>query len=504
MTKDRMRMTGFGKAVGAAVVMATLAGCAVGPDYQRPTAPTPAAYKEQGDAGPDAAANGLWRAGAPQDAADRGAWWRLYGDPLLDGLESQVAVSNQTLKGLEAAYRQAAAVTDAARASFFPTLSLDASGERAKSVAGGQTSLGSSKGFVGNTYNTSLGASWEPDLWGRIRRTVESDEAATEASVADLASAQLSAQATLAADYFELRSEDALARLLEATVTAYAQSLQITRNQYAAGLAARADVAQAETQLAQTQAQLVSVGVLRAQLEHAIAVLIGKPPAEFSIAAIESFPGVPPIPAGLPSALLERRPDIAAAERRVAAANAEIGVAIAAYFPSITLAGSSGFSASTLGSLLQASNNVWSVGPQLALTLFDAGARSAQVEEARAAYDQTVANYRQTVLTGLQQVEDQAAALRVLARQAEVQDQAVASAQEAERLVLNQYKAGTVAYTSVVTAQAVSLSNRQSALTIAQNRLTASVSLIEALGGGWERGQLLLRPVAEAGSAETP
>lgn len=501
MMKDGMGMAVFGRAAGVVVAVTTLAGCAVGPDYQRPTAPMSEAFKEQGEA---EASSGLWKAGEPQDEASRGTWWRIYGDAALDGLESQVAVSNQTLKASEAAYRQALAVTDAARASFFPTLSLDASGTRAKSLASSRTTSGSANSVVSNAYSTSLGASWEPDLWGRIRRTVESNEASAEASAADLASAQLSAQATLATDYFELRSEDALARLLEATVAAYSQSLQITRNQYATGVAARADVAQAETQLAQTQAQLVNVGVLRAQLEHAIAVLIGKPPAEFSIVADETFPSVPVLPVGVPATLLERRPDIAASERLVAAANAQIGVAIAAYFPTLTLTGSSGFSASTLGSLLQASNNVWSVGPQLALTVFDAGARSAQVEEARASYDQTVANYRQTVLTGLQQVEDELAALRILARQAEVQDQAVTSAEEAERLVLNQYKAGTVAYTSVVTAQATALSNKQTALTIAQNRLTASVTLIEALGGGWDRGQLAPHPIAAAGSSETP
>jgi NodT family efflux transporter outer membrane factor (OMF) lipoprotein len=480
-------MAVFGRAIGMVVAAATLTGCAVGPDYQRPTAPTSAAFKEQSS---EEGNSELWKTGAPQDEVSRGAWWRIYGDPVLDSLESQVEISNQTLKAAEAAYRQALAVADAARASFFPSLSLDASGQRAKSLSSSKSTSGSANSVVTNAFGTSLGASWEPDLWGRIRRTVESNEASAEASAADLASARLSAQATLATDYFELRSEDALARLLEATVTAYSQSLRITRNQYVGGVAARADVAQAETQLASTQAQLVAVGVQRAQLEHAIAVLLGKPPAEFSIVADDTYPTVPTLPAAVPSALLERRPDIAASERLVAAANAQIGVAIAAYYPNLTLSGSSGFSASTLGSLLQASNNVWAVGPQLATTLFDAGARSAQVEQARASYDQTVANYRQVVLTGLQQVEDELAALRILSRQAEMQNQAVASSAEAERLVLNQYRAGTVAYTSVVTVQATALSNKQTALTIAQNRLTASVALIQALGGGWDRGQL--------------
>ncbi len=312
-------------------------------------------------------------------------------------------MSNQTIKASEAAYRQALAVADAANAGFFPTLSLDGSGQRSKSHATVKGAGGASASAVTSAYSTSLGASWELDLWGRIRRTVEADEASAAASAADLAGARLSAQASLAADYFALRSEDALKHVLEATVAAYERSLAITRNQYAAGMAARADVAQAETQLASTRAQLIAVGVQRAQLDHAIAVLIGRPPADFSVADDAKPPMVPGIPSGVPSVLLQRRPDIAAAERRVASANAEIGVAVAAYFPTLTLSGSDGFSASTLGSLLQASNNVWTVGPQLAMTVFDGGLRSAQVDQARAAYDQSAANYRQTVLTAMSQ-----------------------------------------------------------------------------------------------------
>ncbi|MDR3437612.1 efflux transporter outer membrane subunit [Telmatospirillum sp.] len=475
-----------GKAALMAVGISTLAACAVGPDYQRPDAVMSDHYKEQ-----SAASSELWRPSRPGDEADRGAWWSVYGDPLLNSLLSQVDVSNQNVKAYEAAYRQALAVADAARASFFPTLSLDASGARSQSHASVRGSSGTS--VLSNSYSTSLSASWEPDLWGRIRRTVEGNEASAEASSADLAAARLSAQGTLAADYFSLRYEDALKHLLEATATAYQRSLEITRNQYGAGMASRSDVVQAEAQLASTQSQLVAVGSQRAQLEHAIAVLVGKAPADFSIADTGVLSEVPPIPAGVPSVLLERRPDIAASERRMAAANAQIGVAVAAYFPSLTLSGSNGFSASTLGSLLQASNNVWSVGPSLALTVFDAGSRSAQVEEARASYDQSVANYRQSVLTAMQAVEDNLATLRILAEQAEVQNKAVLAATEAERLVLNQYRAGTVAYTSVVTAQATALSDKQTALGIAQSRLSASVALIQALGGGWER-----RPTADA------
>jgi NodT family efflux transporter outer membrane factor (OMF) lipoprotein len=479
-----------GKAVLIAAGLSLLSACAVGPDYQRPDAPMTARYKEQ-----PVADTGMWQPARPGSAADGGAWWSVFGDPVLDDLLAQVKISNQNVKAYEAAYRQAVAVADAARASFFPTLSLGASDTRAQTVSSSRLTGGSSVSTVATSASASVSASWAPDIWGKIRRTVEEQQASAEASAADLAAAELSAKGSLAADYFTLRYEDALKHLLQQTVEAYDRSLQITRNQYVSGTAARADVAQAEAQLASARAQLVATGVQRAQMEHAIAVLVGKVPAEFSIADNGLLPQPPQIPVGLPSALLERRPDIASDERKVASANAAIGVAVAAYFPSLTLSGSSGFSSSSLGSLLQASNNVWSVGPQLALTIFDAGAREAQVEEARAAYDQAVANYRQQVLSSFQGIEDQLASLKVLAQEAEVQNQAVAASEEAERLIFNQYKAGTVAYTSVVTAQATALSAKQSALSLAASRLSAAVTLIQDLGGGWERP-------TEAASAE--
>lgn len=462
----------------AALGLASLTACAVGPDYQRPDAPVSAKFKEVEG----------WKISEPQDAANRGPWWSVYDDPVLGALEAQIDVSNQSLKASEAAYRQAVAIADIARASFFPTVTAGGSGQRAQT--GSVQTVGGTKQVIGNTFGASMGVSWELDLWGSIRRTVESDVASAQASAADLASARLSLQAALAADYFALRSEDDLKRLLDATVVAYTQSLQITRNQYAVGVAAQADIMQAETQLESTRAQAVAVGVQRAQLEHAIAALVGKPPADFSIAPSEAQTGVPVMPPGVPSALLERRPDIAAAERRMAAANAEIGIAIAAYYPSLVLSGSNGFASTAIDTLFQASKNVWAFGGQLSGTLFDGGARSAQVDEARALYDQSVANYRQTVLTGFQQVEDELAALRILAEQAEVETRAVSAARIAEKLVLNQYRAGTVAYTSVITAQTATLSNEQTALSIRQNRLTASVTLIQALGGGWERSLL--------------
>jgi NodT family efflux transporter outer membrane factor (OMF) lipoprotein len=403
---------------------------------------------------------------------------------VLDDLERQIDVSNQTLKTSEAAYRQSVATLQAARATFFPVLSLGAGASRSRIV----TSEGS--GVTQNDFTLGPSASWVPDLWGRVRRTVESDSATAQASAADLASARLSAQSQLAQDYFELRIADELKRLLDETMAAYQRTLDITRNRYSVGVAAKSDVVTAETQLENTHASEVNVEAQRQPLEHAIAVLIGKTPAEFSIAPVPLSNNVPVIPYGMPSTLLERRPDIAAAERGIAAANAQIGVAISAYFPTLTLSASGGFDSTNLSHLLEVSNRVWSVGPELAETLFDGGARRAQVAGARAAYDGTVATYRQSVLVGIQQVEDELATLRVLEHQAEVQNRAVTLAQQAEQLTLNSYKAGVVDYTTVVQAQAIALSSEQSALTIRQSRLTASVSLIEALGGGWSTADL--------------
>ena len=463
-------------AVAVAALAIALAGCDVGPDYQRPAAAVPAAYKEAG-----------WQKARPADATPRGAWWVVFRDPALDGLEPQVEVSNQTLKSAEAKFREAEAIVAQARAGYFPTADINASATR--SGAGGGGSRGGSGG-VSNAFSITAGASWIPDLWGKVRRTVESNVASAEASAGDVANAKLAAQGQLAGDYMQLRVADALKRLLDSAVEAYGESLRIAQNQYNAGIASAADVAQARTQLQSTTAQSVAVGILRAQLEHAIAVLIGKPPAELTIAPVATVPALPEIPAGLPSTLLERRPDIAAAERRMAAANAQIGVAETAFFPDVSLSANAGTAAATLAKLMSASSAIWSLGSTLAETVFDAGARQALVEEARATYDAAVADYRQSVLNGFQQVEDQLAALRILAEQAAAEDSALASAREAERIVLNQYKAGTVAYTSVVVAQTAALSNAEAALNVQQSRLVAAVALIEALGGGWDAAQL--------------
>lgn len=474
-------------------VLTILSACTVGPDYQRPAAAVPASYKELAG----------WKPAQPRLAASGTAWWSIYDDATLDGLEKQIDISNQTLKASEAAYREASALVREARAGYFPTVTIGASGQRS-----GQSSR-SGNGFAGgprvqNAFDLAPTVSWEPDLWGRIRRTVESNVANAQASAADLAAARLSAQAQLAIDYFELRVTDELKGVLDRTIAAYQKTLRIIRNQYNAGFVAQTDVITAETQLEGTQSQEIALGVQRAQLEHAIAVLIGKPPAEFSLAPKPLAAAVPVLPPGLPSTLLERRPDIAAAERSAAAANAQIGVAESAYFPTITLSASYGFASSELSTLLHAANTVWSFGGTLSETAFDGGLRGAQVAAARATYDQSVANYRQTVLAGFQQVEDELAALRILGAQAKVENAAVKSAEEAVRLTLNQYEAGTVAYTNVVVAQATALTAEEAVLNILQSRLTASVTLVEAIGGGWAAGQLPDAAQAESGTLPRP
>jgi NodT family efflux transporter outer membrane factor (OMF) lipoprotein len=474
------------KTLSLAFLCAALAGCTVGPDYEKPAAPQPAAFKELDG----------WKPAAPREAASGSPWWSIYADPNLDGLERQVEISNESLKASEAAFRTASAVVDEARAGYFPTVSASVSAQRTSQPlnSGGSATRGGSGGgnnrIVQNSFSATPTASWVPDLWGRIRRTVEADVANAQASAADLAAARLSAQATLASDYFQLRIADEQKRVLEETVAAYGRSLKIARDQYEAGFAAQTDVITAQTQLQNAQAQLVDIGVQRAVLEHAIAVLIGKPPAEFAVAPAALSTTVPVSPPGLPSTLLERRPDIAAAERAVAAANAQIGVAQSAYYPDLTLSASLGFTSSMIGNLFALSNSAWSIGASAAETIFDGGLRSAQVAAARATWDQSVATYRQTVLTGFQQVEDELATLRILEQQSEIQNAALQSARLAVQLTLNQYQAGTIAYTSVVIAQTTALGDEQAVLTIEQNRLVASVTLVEAIGGGWDSTQL--------------
>jgi NodT family efflux transporter outer membrane factor (OMF) lipoprotein len=463
----------------AAIVM-LVGGCMVGPDYVRPTAPTSPAFKESEG----------WKPAQPSDDAPRGAWWEVFRDADLNALEREVDISNQTVQAAEAQVRNANAAIQAARAGLFPTVSANAAATRSGRGSSGNAGTAGNSSGVSNNYNLAVDASWEIDLWGRVRRGVEASEATAQATSADLAAAKLSVQATLAQSYLLLRVQDAQIRLLEDTVAAYEKALQLTRNQYAAGTVARGDVAQAEAQLKSTQAQVFDAKITRGQLEHAIAVLIGKPPAEVAIAPRAVDATFPAIPATVPSELLERRPDIAASERRVASANAQIGVAQAAFFPTLSLSATGGFQNSAIGNLLSLPSRYWSLGAALAQTIFDAGLRDAQKAQAIATYDETVANYRSTVLTAFQDVEDNLIALGLLEQEAGVQDDAVKAAQESAAIAFNQYKAGTATYIVVVVLQAAELNNERAALAILGRRLTASVGLIKALGGGWNATSL--------------
>jgi len=465
-------------------VAATLAGCMVGPDYVRPSAPAPAAYKEAAG----------WKVAQPADDAPRGAWWEAFNDADLNALEAQVDISNQTIAAAAARVREATSATDAARAALWPVVGVTGSAQRNSVNSGSGNASGNSGSNRNTSYNIALGASWEPDLWGGIRRNIESNRDLAQASDADLAAARLSVQATLAQTYLLVRVQDAQLDLLRQTVAAYERSLQLTRNQYAAGIIARGDVAQAEAQLKSTQAQVFDAMITRAQLEHAVAVLVGKAPAELTITPRELVAVYPDVPLAVPSALLERRPDIAAAERRAASANAQIGVAQAAFFPALTLSANGGLQSSVIGSLLSLPNRYWSLGAQLAQTLFDAGLRSAEKTQAIAKYDETVANYRSTVLTGFQEVEDNLVALSLLEQEATVQDAAVAAARESAAIALNQYKAGTANYLAVVVLQANALNSERTSLGILGRRLTASVGLVKALGGGWNATSLAVNP----------
>ena len=460
------------------VLFTLLSGCAVGPDYHKPDAPVPAQFKELEG----------WRQAAPHDAAPRGAWWTIFGDPELDALMKRVDVSNQTIVAAEARFRQARAVADQARAGYFPTVSANGSATRVKSP-----SLPNAPSFATgavNNYSASLNASWELDLWGRVRRSVEAGEAGWQGSAADLEAARLSARASLAQNYFALRVADAARAVLQETVAANQRTLELTRNRYNAGVAARVDIVQAEVQVKSAQATLIDIGVSRAQFEHAIALLVGVPPADFAVAPTTAELKMPGIPMILPSELLERRPDVASAERAMAAANAQIGVATAAYYPTITLTGATGFRTTDLGSLFTAPSRFWSLGAAAAETVFDGGLRGAVTAQARAAYDAQVANYRQTVLAGFQDVEDNLAALRILDDEAAVQDEALKGARQAAELTMNQYQAGIVSYINVLAAQTVAFNNERAALDVLGRRLTASVGLVRALGGGWSDAEL--------------
>jgi NodT family efflux transporter outer membrane factor (OMF) lipoprotein len=445
-----------------------LAGCgSLAPKYEVPAVDTPVAFKE---------AEGGWVRAAPADALQRGPWWSLFNDPALNALAAQVEVTNQNVAVAAAAYAQARALTQEQRASLFPLVTLDADASRSGARGAGARS----------SYQVQMGASWEPDVWGRLRLGVQGARAGEQASQADLAAATLAAQGELATNYFGLREADLTRASLTETVKGYERSLEIARNRYNVGVGGRTDVLQAETQLANARADLLATERQRAQFEHALAVLLGKAPAHFSLPADAQWrPRIPEIPLEVPSTLLQRRPDIAAAERRVEQANTAIGVERAGYFPNIRLSGSAGSAAASIGELFNASSLVWALGASLAQTVFDAGATRARVAGARAGLDEAAARYRQTVLTAFQDVEDQLVALRVLEQQQVHRQQAWEAAELVEQQVLNRYRSGLVSYTEVVTAQASAASARRALIQVQTDRQVAAVALVQALGGGW-------------------
>jgi NodT family efflux transporter outer membrane factor (OMF) lipoprotein len=481
--KKNMRNTPRVRLTTLALAAATfLAGCSFTPVYHTPTTPEPPKFKELDG----------WVPAAPADALERGPWWTLFGDPLLNDLASQVEVSNQNVAAAVAAYAQARALVAEQRAALWPMATLQFSGDRSGSGSGGKstvtstgTVINSGGGNVSNNYRLQIGGSWEPDVWGRLRAGVSAADFNAQASAADLAAARLSAQGELATDYVSLRSIDAQRALLATTIEGYQRVLKITQNRFDAGIAPHSDVYQAQTQLQNTQSDDLALARQRAQLEHAIAVLIGKAPADFTLVPAQWAPTVPDVPVGVPSTLLQRRPDIAAAERRVAAANEQIGIARSAYFPSINLSGSYGTSGSAVSDLFKASTAAWSFGLSAAQTIANFGALRAAVESTRAAQDEVAARYRQTVLTAFANVEDQLAATRYLVQQQELQRQSSEAADKVEQQVLNRYKAGQVDYSQVVVAQVTALNARRALVTTQASRQSAAVALIQSLGGGW-------------------
>jgi NodT family efflux transporter outer membrane factor (OMF) lipoprotein len=446
-----------------------LAGCAVGPRYTAPPAvDTPVAFKQ---------GQGEWVAAVPADTLDRGPWWHLFNDPVLNDLAGRIEVSNQNVAAAVAAYAQARALVAQQRSALFPLVGLDTGASRS----------GARNGAERTSLQLDIGASWEPDVWGRLSRNVSGARAAEQASAADLAAARLAAQGELAASYFGLRELDAQRALLSQTIAGYERTAQIATNRYNAGIVARTDVLQAQTQLANSRAELLGLERQRAQLEHAIAVLVGQAPAHFSLPPAPVWSGtVPEIPLAVPSTLLQRRPDIAAAERRVAQANEQIGIAQAARYPSLRLTGSGGLGAATVGDLFSATSVVWALGASVAQALFDAGGTRAQVDSARAGFDEAAARYRQTVLTAFQDVEDQLAAVRILGQQVALRQEASRAADQVEQQVLNRYQAGQVSFTEVVNVQVTAQNARRNLVQLQADRQAAAVALIQALGGGWQ------------------
>lgn len=485
-TNPRMPRASGGTAEGRRAALLCLAGllllssaCMVGPNYKRPAAPQTPSFKEAPPEG--------WKEAQPADGAIKGKWWEVYKDPRLNALEEQVSISNQNVLVAEANFRAARYAVGIARAGLYPTVSLGPTIGVSRGSGSSQSPIAPS---VGSLYTAPASASWTPDIWGSVRRSVRAGEATAQADFALLENARLSYQAELAQDYFDLHGTDGDIDLLNRTVKSYEDYLKLTQDRYKGGVASGGDVALAQTQLDTTRAQLIDLGVGRAQYEHAIAILSGKPPAAVTISAELLKMPPPPIPVGLPSVLLERRPDIAAAERTVAAANEQIGIAIAAYYPTLTLSASGGFEASNIAKWFSLPSRFWSLGAGMSEEVFEGGKRRAQVGMTEAQYDATVASYRQSVLTAFQQVEDSLAALRILAQEAIEVDQAVTAAEDSLKIATYQYKAGTVNYLTVITAQATALANEKTAVDLLTRRLTSSVLLIQALGGGWDGASL--------------
>jgi NodT family efflux transporter outer membrane factor (OMF) lipoprotein len=483
--RRRLRVCLWAAAFGLALFSSS---CMVGPKYKRPTAPVPTTYKELP---PDGSAQAsTWKEAQPSDTLARGKWWEIYNDPQLNSLEEQVSISNQNILAAEAQYRAARDAVRIVRSSLFPTVAT------APSIVNSRAPVTSTPGVASfapasrTTYDLPASLSYVTDLWGGIRRSIRASAAAAQITAAQLESARLAYQAELAQAYFGLHGTDGARELLERTVKSYQEYLQLTQDRFASGVASGADVAQAQTQLETARAQLIDYGVARAQYEHAIAILVGKPPAELSITPQTIKITPPAVPVGVPSDLLERRPDIAAAERAMAAANEEIGIAKVAYYPTLGLTASAGFEGSQFSKWFSWPSRFWSVGPQLAETIFDAGRRRAQVAQTQADFDATVASYRQTVLTAFQQVEDSLAALRVLENEAQAEDLAVAAAQNSLDISTYQYKAGVASYLQVISAQTIAFQDQLAAVNIRTRRMTASVLLIEALGGGWNASKL--------------
>jgi NodT family efflux transporter outer membrane factor (OMF) lipoprotein len=471
----------------ASVALASVllvAGCAVGPKYNRPAVEVPPAYKEVGD----------WKPAQPNEQNLGGAWWQIFQDQQLNALENQINVSNQNLKAVEAQYTQARAVLRYYRADYYPSINAGAAATRNRISNNRPPGHLSTNGDTYNDYQIPVELSYELDVWGRVRKTVESQRDQAQASAADLATINLSLHTQLAMFYFQARSLDAQEQLLNSTVAQYEQAYQLTDSRFKGGLASEVEVQQASTQLETTRAQAIDVGVLRAQYEHAIASLVGKPASSFHLSPLPLTSPPPAIPLELPSELLERRPDIAGAERRMAAANAQIGVAKAAYYPNISLGATGGFESGVITTLLSGPSILWSVGASAIAPIFDAGRRRANTDQAIAAYDQTVANYRETVLTGFQQVEDNLAALRILEKEADTQQRAVLASQKYLELSLTRYRGGITSYLEVTTAQSAALTDEVTAVSILGRRMTSAVLLVQALGGGWDRSSLPARP----------